>query len=141
MQTIRAALENLDLADLSLWMDDDLPRLRVTRGGELRILDSDARPRTVAGQYELEDVIDLFAPYQRGPDLRNPKPLLRIVPGKLSGEPHLQRSRIRSIEIAALARRGFSPRAIADMYGRKDVEPIHQAIELEQELGTLPLAA
>lgn len=45
---------------------------------------------TLDGQYVLDhDQLDLFAPFERGVDLRAPRPRLWIAPGKVAGEPHL----------------------------------------------------
>ena len=58
------------------------------------------------------DGLELLAPYigagQRGPDLLRPRPHLRIVPSKVSGEPHIAGSRLTTPTIAALGERGLS---------------------------------
>ena len=41
--------------------------------------------------------------FWRGPDLVAPRPELRIVPGRLAGEPHIRGTRIGTLQIAALA--------------------------------------
>lgn len=90
-----------------------------------------------------EDVLGLTAPFDRaglpGPDLVRPRPHLRIVPAKVAGDPHIQRSRLTTQTVAALARRGFSPARIAQMYDQPMVA-IADALDLERELSA-PQAA
>jgi uncharacterized protein (DUF433 family) len=70
----------------------------------------------------------------KGPDLRTPRPTLRIVPGKLSGEPHVARTRIPTDMIAALSDRGFDSGAIVELYPRLEEPAILDAIDLEKQL-------
>jgi uncharacterized protein (DUF433 family) len=70
----------------------------------------------------------------RGPNLRTPRPTLRIVPGKLSGEPHVARTRIPTDMISALANRGFEPLEIVELYPRLTEVAIEEAIDLERQL-------
>jgi hypothetical protein len=48
----------------------------------------------------------------KGPDLVRPKPELRIVPGKLSGSPHVAGTRVETTAIAALAKDGLDTERI-----------------------------
>jgi uncharacterized protein (DUF433 family) len=132
MQEIRRALTAL--GD-ELWHVDagvERPRIYVTRDGKI-VVDRDT-PRTLGGQGIVADLLDLFGPFDRGPDLRTPRPKLRIVPGKVAGEPHLQGSRLTTPTIAALDRRGYELDDIAALYPREDVEAIVEALDLEREL-------
>ena len=70
----------------------------------------------------------------RGPDLREPRPTLRIVPGKLAGEPHVARTRIPTEMIAALDRRGFEQSAILELYPSIRRDAVRDAIDLEEQL-------
>lgn len=70
----------------------------------------------------------------RGPDLREPKPLLRIVPAKVSGAPHLLHTRLPSETIAAMARDGVSVSSIQRFYPFADESAIEQAIAFEDEM-------
>lgn len=63
-----------------------------------------------------------------------PRPTLRIVPGKLLGEPHIQATRIPTHMLAALARRGFEPAAITEMYPPITRENVAEALDLEVQL-------
>lgn len=103
MAEVRAALR--EAAD-QLWVVDDSgrerPTIQVTEAGEI-VFPGGYR---VDGQAMLP-VLDLFAPFEKGPDLRVPHPHLRIVPGRVAGEPHLAHSRLTTRVVAALADRGF----------------------------------
>ena len=70
----------------------------------------------------------------RGPDLVRPRPTLRIVPGKLSGEPHVEATRIPTRRLATLARRGFAEERILEMYSVLDPTNVAEAIDLEGQL-------
>jgi uncharacterized protein (DUF433 family) len=79
--------------------------------------------------------LKLVAPYEdRGPDLLEPRPLLRIIPGKLHGEPHIVRTRISTAVLYSLAMMDYPSDDILEMY--PDVVPaaLAQALDLEQQL-------
>jgi uncharacterized protein (DUF433 family) len=91
--------------------------------------------------------VDLFGPFAPpahpdgdwpvpapGPDLLRPRPHLRIVPGKLSGEPHLTGSRLTTRSIAALAARGLGSEAIHNLFLDQTRAAITEAIDLEHQL-------
>jgi uncharacterized protein (DUF433 family) len=91
------------------------------------------------------EVLELTAPFTDaglvGPDLVRPRPHLRIVPSKVSGEPHLEHTRITTLTLAALAGRGYSVKRIAVMYDEPE-DVIAEALDLEQQLGAgSPIAA
>ena len=83
------------------------------------------------------DGLELLAPYvgagQRGPDLLRPRPHLRIVPSKVTGEPHIAGTRLTTPTIAALGERGLSPSEIAEMYEVDDTA-VTEALDLERDL-------
>lgn len=82
--------------------------------------------------------VDLVRPFEahgvRGPDLVRPRSSLRIVPGKLSGEPHVEETRIPTQMLAALSRRGLEPGQIVELYPPLDIENVQQALDLEVQL-------
>lgn len=127
----------MDTVGERLWSIDasgrEVPTILVGRDGTVFL---DKRPiSTIDGQNVLEhDQLDLFAPFERGVDLRAPRPRLRIVPGKVAGEPHLVGSRLTTRTVAALAARGFSVEQIAALYSHEDPEALAEAVELEQSL-------
>lgn len=150
MAEVRRALQQLDAEGLDIWsptgqVGPESP-LVVDRGGRIYVRGLDGIQDS-AGQLVLdEDVLDLLGVFQadggRGPDLVRPRPHLRIVPGKLSGEPHVERTRIATSSIAALHQRGFSDELIGELYPDVDITAITEAIALEGQLaGNLPVAA
>ena len=94
-------------------------------------------------------MIDLIAPFDtleglRGPNLLRPRPQLRIVPGKLSGSPHVEHTRLETRALRALERDGLRVDAIAQLYPFVTREQIEQALDLERQLEAnlaLPAAA
>jgi hypothetical protein len=57
-----------------------------------------------------------FAGTLNGPDLIRPREGLRIIPGKLSGEPHIEGTRIETRILWALDQRGFDSAQILTFY-------------------------
>lgn len=83
--------------------------------------------------------VDLVGPFegshgQQGPDLFRPRPHLKIVPEKLSGEPHVEDTRIKTAVIAAFRGRGLTTGDIRELY--PSLRPIHvrEALDLEDQL-------
>lgn len=138
MPEVRRALKWLESVDLDLWSASDGARtpLLVDRKGHITVRTPVGDERTT-GQAVM-DILDLLAPFEtgtiRGPDLVQPRPHLRIVPGKVAGEPHLQGSRLTTVTVAALAARGFDADAIALLYPDENPEAIREAIDLERAL-------
>lgn len=139
MPAVRRALHALAQLDLVLWTEDGRPSVRVDPNGEIYIV-TDSGPESLAGARPLDpDMFDLIAPFEtriaRGPDLQAPRPNLRIVPGKLSGSPHIAHSRIETLTVAALASRGYDTERIERFYPH--VRPIiafAEAVDLERQL-------
>lgn len=129
--------ELIDKVGNDLWRVDeagrDVPTILVAPDGSIVL---DVRPRsTLGGQYLLDvDGLDLFAPFQTGVDLRVPRPRLRIVPGKVSGEPHLAGSRLTTRTVAGVADRGFAIAQIAELYPHEERVALEEALELERSL-------
>lgn len=148
MRAVRRALRELARLDLDLWTDDGGPSVSVDPGGNIFIVAGDVPAATAEGAQLIdEDVFDLIKPFAtsttRAPDLTKPRPNLRIVPGKLSGSPHIARTRIETVAIAALADRGFDSASIEKFY--PSVRPpvaLVEAVDLERQLNkNLKLAA
>lgn len=82
--------------------------------------------------------MDLLGPFEgdrrRGPDLVRPGPNLRIIPGRVSGEPHLVGSRITTQVAAALHRNIADVEKIAALYPGFDASIFEEAIEFELSL-------
>jgi uncharacterized protein (DUF433 family)/DNA-binding transcriptional MerR regulator len=122
----------------------------LTQGVEVYV---DARGRLVFGTEERMYVqlghglsqelvnrsINLVRPFEtpqgmRGPDLVWPRPTLRILPGKLSGEPHVDGTRIPTNAIAALRSRDFGQDQILELYTVLTDQNVLEAIDLESQL-------
>jgi uncharacterized protein (DUF433 family) len=96
-------------------------------------------PASRDGVETFPELLDLFAPFSGsegagGPDLRRPRPRLRIVPGKVAGQPHLEGSRLTTVTVDALAAQGYGLADIIALYPREDPEGIAQALDLEHDL-------
>ncbi len=137
MPAVRRALEELREIDLELWTEERGPSVAVDRTGRVFITADGAS--SVDGQRVLDgDMLDLIAPFEteqgRAPNLYQPRPSLRIIPGKLSGSPHIVKTRIETIALAALRQRGLSEAKIAALYPIAPRNAIAEALDLEREL-------
>lgn len=142
MPAVRRALAQLAELDLGLWSEERGPAVRVDRGGNVQVLSQpnpEARNRQRALDVACEDLLDVIEPFSvadgsRGPDLVRPRPLLRIVPGKLGGSPHVVHTRLESQAVGALAAGGLPEAKIYRLY--PDIEPraIDDALDLERQL-------
>lgn len=137
MPKVRRALDALAELDVALWTEEEGPSVAVDRSGEIYI-DARGTALTYEGQSPLDaELLDLIRPFSigdaAGPDLRAPRPKLRIVPGKLSGAPHVQRTRVETQALAALSRRLSSDRIYA-LYPGLDHDAVDEALDLEWQL-------
>jgi uncharacterized protein (DUF433 family) len=137
MPAVRRALKELRTLEMSLW-DQDRPTLLVDPNGHL-FLKQPQSIHDLSGQVVSESLLDLIAPFTtregtRGPDLIRPRAELRIVPGKLSGSPHVIHTRLETRALAALHTDGFDVPAIHRLYPYVTPLQIEQALELESQL-------
>jgi uncharacterized protein (DUF433 family) len=137
MPAVRHALGELNKLSIPLWKDDR-PSVVVDSRGRVH-LQTPSGVQALSGQLIAPDTLDLIAPFRTlegcmGPDLLRPRPLLRIVPGKLSGSPHVDHTRLETRALAALAADGLSPAAIRDLYPYLAERQIAEAIDLEEQL-------
>jgi uncharacterized protein (DUF433 family) len=138
MRAVRRALDELKQLDLELWTEVRGPAVAVSRAGEV-FLTLDDRVSNLAGQSPLDaEWLNLIEPFNtgegRGPDLYAPRPSLRIVPGKLSGSPHILKTRIETVALAALEERGLPQAKIARLYPMASEAAIADALDLEHQL-------
>lgn len=63
-----------------------------------------------------------------------PRPPLGFVPGKVSGEPHLDHSRIMTLTVTSLYDRFGDVDKVAALYPDVSQEAIWEAIDLERQL-------
>ena len=138
MPAVRRALGELRELDLGLWTENDEPRVAVDRNGGIHL-------RVTGGFEALDgsrpldpDLLDLICPFatvgMEGPDLHAPRPLLRIVPGKPAGSPHIVHTRIETLAIDALGKRDLSPERIRALYPVVEAAAITDALDLERQL-------
>ncbi len=138
MTEVRRALALLSDLDMDLWSETSGPNVRVSGGGEV-LVTTDPDPEAAHGQRVLNaeelSVLDVFeTKHSRGPNLISPRELLRIVPGKLGGSPHLVGTRLESQALGSLATGGLDTPMIYRLYPDFDRKGITQAISLEQQL-------
>lgn len=142
MSEVRSALTQLEDEDLDIWQTSggaDRTPLFVDRNGQIIVVGGD-HPATASGQFVMDrDMLEILGPFDaaggRGPNLVRPREHLRIVPGKLSGEPHLEHSRLTTRAVAALDARGFTIEGIHRLYPRESLAALNDAVELERQLG------
>lgn len=114
--------------------------LLVDSGGELFLrVGPELHARFGPGmQLAMPRMLHLVEPYRgeqaSGPNLLIPRPRLRIIPGKLHGEPHVQDTRIQSATLYALDRDGYTRPQILRMYPDVTPEDLADAIDLESSL-------
>lgn len=140
MSQVRAALEQLEELHLDIWSNsyEGPPSpIRVDSEGKIFILTPD-RYEDLKRAGILENTLDLLGafetPSSTGPDLVRPRPHLRIIPGKVAGEPHLEGSRLTTLAVAALHRRGYSLDDVRRLYPHEDPAALRDAIDLEEQL-------
>lgn len=149
MGEVRRALGRLGELGLDIWRPGPVPAspLLVDRSGRIYLAHADELVEASGQKVLSGDLLDLLAPFQfqgersTGPDLRLPRPHLRIVPNKCAGEPHLCGSRMRTLTVSALAGRGYEVADIARLYPEEDPVAIAEALELEASLAGVAQAA
>lgn len=137
---IRRALEHLERIGYSR---DHLSRILAISDtdGELYLQLPGVNARAAGGgQGALPRVLNLVRPYNGAPDLLEPRPLLRIIPGKLHGEPHIVDTRIPTLTINALNQAGYDLEQIRAMYPDATTAALDEAIDFERSLMT-PVAS
>lgn len=99
----------------------------------------DPRAETLEGERLAGELFDPIAPFTtregtHGPDLATPRPNLRIVPGKLSGAPHVVSTRLETRVLRALEEDGYSIGEIRRLCPFVSEEQIAEALALEHQL-------
>ena len=139
MPAVRHALSVLRELDLEPWTAEAGPAVFVDAKGEIYV-ETHAGPETARSglrplNRELLNLVEPFTTHSaKGPNLHSPRPNLRILPGKLSGEPHIVHTRIETSAVAALALRGFDTDQLARLYPTAEPLAIAEAIDLERQL-------
>ena len=140
MSRIRYALEAVE--QLGEELGPERVMVWVDRGGGivLRAGGETFVPVPALQDQPLLDVgpVDLIAAFSRpdieAPDLAEPRPTLRIVPGKLASEPHVTHTRVSTRNLAALSKRGLSREAILALYPSLSSRNVEEALALEVQL-------
>ena len=139
MPRVRDALAELETRGLDIWDDSgeqpDSP-LQVDASADIWVVEGGVT--NLDGQQAIPGTLDLLGPFecgeQRGPDLLRPRGSLRIIPGRVSGEPHLAGSRITTQVAAALYKSIRDVEQIAELYPGFDAHSFAEAIEFEDSL-------
>jgi uncharacterized protein (DUF433 family) len=142
MSTVRKALDILKTQGLPL-LKDGKPSLWVDTAGRVFFKTPDGAYDT---NYQTTFLLDLIQPFSTGaglgPNLFQPRPTLRIVPGKLTGAPHVAGTRLETRALYALAEDGLEPPAIRKLYPFLSEEQVQDSLSLEKQLrGNVELAA
>jgi uncharacterized protein (DUF433 family) len=138
MPKVRRALRQLKDLDLGLFAGGR-STIAVTLAGEV-VINAEAMPLLlVDGQYLERNLVDIVGPFEglegtRGPDLLWPRPTVQILPGKISGAPHVTGTRVPTQSISALADRGFSIDQLAKVYPFLSQDSLRESIDLEAQL-------
>jgi uncharacterized protein (DUF433 family) len=137
MRAVRRALDSLKELDVPMW-HEERSILFVDEAGKI-YMKPPAGLQDLDGQMEQDEFLNLLAPFStaegtRGPDLVRPRPDLRIVPGRISGSPHIVDTRLETRALAALASDGFDVGAIHKLYPYVTSKQIAEALDLESQL-------
>jgi uncharacterized protein (DUF433 family) len=139
MPAVRRALNFLKQLDLELWTEEGGPTVKVDPGGRILVELVPGQVETAQGERPLDpEMLDLIAPFAtrsaNGPDLQRPRQHLRIVPGKLSGSPHIAHTRLETVTVAALRMRGFGQDKVEQLYPKVAPIGLVEAVDLERQL-------
>lgn len=138
MPKVRRALRQLRDLDLDLFAEGQ-STLAITLAGEI-VINADAVPlQLIDGQYLERNLVNILGPFDglegtKGPDLLWPRPTVQILPGKISGAPHISGTRVPTQSIYALAGRGFSVDQLAKIYPFVSRDSLSESIDLETQL-------
>jgi uncharacterized protein (DUF433 family) len=142
MQQIRRALTSIE--GIAEGIESRTVRVRVDRNSGRAVLYVQGQPVIPLGWGFAQgladeagfDLVDEWKIHEaiRGPNLVRPRPSLRIIPGKLSGEPHAAGTRIPSRTVWRLRSQGLDEADIIELYPRLTPENVRDAVDLEDEL-------
>ncbi|MDP8922589.1 MAG: DUF433 domain-containing protein [Chloroflexota bacterium] len=134
MPKIRAMLRTIEEIGQSRELLHRLVAVSEDGDLHLRLGDDQIMRADRTGQLVMPDMVRLVTPYGSGPDLLYPRDHLRIIPGKLHGEPHVKDTRISTAVLFRLHEMGYLVGDILEMY--PDVSPaaLHDALDLERPL-------
>jgi uncharacterized protein (DUF433 family) len=145
MPAVRHALAALAALEVPLWSASG-SSLVVNATGDVYVDGPAGLERPTTRQLADRDLLQPIAPFvaaegTRGPDLLQPRPTLRIVPGKLGGSPHVVDTRVETRALSALCEGGMLAGRIAALYPHLSEVQIAEALDLEEQLRRNLLAA
>ncbi|HXO19076.1 MAG TPA: DUF433 domain-containing protein [Thermoanaerobaculia bacterium] len=138
MPKVKHALGRLRELDLDLF-EDGHPVVGVTLDGDV-VFNVEGMPlQTAGGQFLPSKIVDILGPFEglegiQGPDLRSPRPTLRIIPRKISGAPHIAGTRLPTLSIYSLSERGYTVAELSKIYPYTSSASLEESIELEKQL-------
>ena len=135
MSEVRLSLSSIRQQAHAIWHEE--VRVLLDRSG--RVFFRDWQGTWEHDQVVAGDFLDLLAQFSlgdgaTGPDLIRPRPTLRILPGKLSGEPHIEGTRLATIRLAALVEDGLELADILQLYPDISEGAVSDAVDLERQL-------
>ncbi len=138
MPKIMHARDQLLALDLDIF-DGSHTVVGVTLSGDIIVNAKNMPMQRVDGQLIESQIIDVLAPFEglegtKGPDLRRPRPTIRIVPRRISGAPHIAGTRLPTQSVYVLKERGFSVEELAKLYPFAGVDALRESVELEGQL-------
>lgn len=145
MQKVRKALLAIRDQGKEIWHED--LHVLVDRRGDVLVRTPDGIWKgTPAGQSVVEDTLDVLAEFRSapglvGPNLSRPRPHLRIIPGKLAGEPHVEHTRIKSRSMFSLLNEGLAKYQVLRLYPELTTEAVEECWDLENSLSLYSAAA
>lgn len=142
MKAVRDALRQLRDLDLEIFVesvDGYESTVVVTMSGEVLLRPPGEAPRSLDGQLVSDELLDLVAPLTtvegtHGPNLLCPRPLLRIVPKKLGGAPHVRGTRIETQSLESLRASGYTEEGIVNLYPYVSSDAVRESFDLERQL-------
>ena len=143
MRDVRQALAALREMVGRVWSRDDAGLLRcallVDPDGTVLIRDDLESATEVASRQVRPASLNVFAEFHSpegklGPNLVVPREHLRIIPGKLAGEPHIAGTRLDTRSVYGMTGRGLDLRQIMWHYPQVSESQLANAIALEEQL-------
>ena len=146
MPQVRKALQTLSDLGLDLWFNQ-------TRRAPCWLTCAEESGCATAKAFQLRkgkrrsrtwETFGLTDPYDgglRGPDLVKPRPHLRIIPGKLAGEPHVANTRLTSAALARPSLQRASTTHVSPSLYEVDVSVVEEAVDLERQASGVQTAA
>lgn len=141
MSQIRTLLSSVE--DLGESLQSDSVKVWVEQDGQVVVSINDVAYRPLGHRYLQplieRGMVDLVAAFERdggiaAPDLARPRPTLRIIPGRLSSEPHVDGTRVGTQMIKALSSRGLESEQILRLYSFLTPRNVDEALSLEAQL-------